>query len=149
MNLPNYWLNEEDGIILCGKIDWLEYIEESDSVNIIDFKTGKNEESEGSLQLPIYLLLATNTQSKQVTGAAYWYLDRDDGIVQKKLPDMNESFEKVYSVARRVKLARQINHFKCPKDGCFACRPYERILKGEGEKVAVSETRQDIYVLPD
>jgi ATP-dependent helicase/DNAse subunit B len=149
MGLPNYYLSEEDNIILCGKIDWLEYEEESDSVHIIDFKTGKNEEAEDSLQLPIYLLLATNTQSKIVSGASYWYLDRDDGMVDKKLPDMKESFEKVIKVARRIKLARQINHFKCPKDGCFACRPYERILKGEGELVSVSDTRQDIYILPD
>jgi ATP-dependent helicase/DNAse subunit B len=149
INLPNYFLSEEDNIILCGKIDWLEYKEKSDSVHIIDFKTGKNVEPEDSLQLPIYLLLATNTQSKKVSGASYWYLDRDERLVKKKLPDIKESFEKVYSVARRIKLARQINHFKCPKGGCYSCRPYERILKGEGEKVGVSDTRQDIYVLND
>jgi CRISPR/Cas system-associated exonuclease Cas4 (RecB family) len=149
INLPNYWISEEDNIILCGKIDWLEYKGKSDSVHIIDFKTGKNEEPEDSLQLPIYLLLATNTQSKEVSGASYWYLDRDDGLIEKKLPDMKKSFEKVYAVARRIKLARQINHFKCPKNGCFSCRPYERILRGEGEKVGVSGTRQDVYILTD
>jgi len=149
INLPNYFLSEEDNIILCGKIDWLEYLPETNSVHIIDFKTGKNTEPEDSLQLPIYLLLATNTQGRKVSGASYWYLDRDDGIVEKKLPDISESFEKVYTVARRIKLARQINHFKCPKGGCFACRPYERILKGEGEMVGVSDTRQDMYILPD
>jgi len=67
MDLPHYWLSETDNIILCGKIDWLEYVPEEDAVNIIDFKTGKNEEREDSLQLPIYLLLATNTQSKKYT----------------------------------------------------------------------------------
>ncbi|KKS00266.1 MAG: hypothetical protein UU51_C0013G0001, partial [Microgenomates group bacterium GW2011_GWC1_41_20] len=45
MNLPHYWLNAEEGIILSGKIDWLQYVEKDDSVRIIDFKTGKNEES--------------------------------------------------------------------------------------------------------
>ena len=149
MNLPKYFLSQEDNIILCGKIDWLEYREKDDSVRIIDFKTGKNEEPEDSLQLPIYLLLATNTQSKKVSGASYWYLDRDEGLTDKKLPDMEKSFEKVYTVARRIKLARQINHFKCPQGGCYSCRPYERIIKGEGEKVAVSDTRQDVYILPD
>jgi ATP-dependent helicase/DNAse subunit B len=157
MGLPNYWLNEEENIILCGKIDWLEYKEKSDSVHIIDFKTGKNEEREDSLQLPIYLLLATNTQSKTVSGVSYWYLDRPSleaterqvGLVEKKLPDMKQSFEKVYEVARRIKLARKINHFKCPKDGCFSCRPYEKILKREGEKVGVSDTKQDLYILND
>ena len=149
MNLPNYFLSEEDNIILCGKIDWLEYRKKDDSVHIIDFKTGKNEEPQDSLQLPIYLLLATNTQSKKVSGASYWYLDRDEGLTEKKLPDIKKSFEKVYTVARRIKLARQINHFKCPKGGCFACRPYEKILKGEGELVGTSDTRQDVYILPD
>jgi ATP-dependent helicase/DNAse subunit B len=149
MNLPHYWLNEEDGIILCGKIDWLKYKEEDDSVHIIDFKTGKNEEKEDSLQLPIYLLLAENTQTKKVSGVSYWYLDQDSGLTEKKLPNIKESYEKVYKVAKRIQLARKINHFKCPKDGCYACRPYERILKGEGEFVGVSDTRQDIYILND
>jgi len=153
MNLPHYWLNEEEGIILGGKIDWLRYIEKDDSVEVIDFKTGKNEEKEDSLQLPIYLLVATHTQTKKVAGAAYWYLDRDDlsaqagGLVEKKLPSEPEAYERVYKVAKRIQLARKINHFKCPKDGCYACRPYERILKGEGEFVGVSDTRQDIYIL--
>ena len=149
MNLPHYWLSSEDGIILCGKIDWLEYRKKDDSVRIIDFKTGKNEEKEDSLQLPIYLLMATNTQSKKVGAVAYWYLDRDEGMIEKKLTDPDKSFEKVYEVARRIKLARQIKHFKCSKGGCFSCRPYERILKGEGEKVGVSDTRQDLYILKD
>lgn len=149
MNLPNYWLDEKEGIILCGKIDWLAYNEKDDSVQIIDFKTGKNEEKEDSLQLPIYLLLATNTQSKKVTGVSYWYLNRDDGIVEKKLPDIKESNEKVLKIAQRIQLARKINHFKCPTDGCYACRPYEKILKGGGEFVGVSDTRQDVYTLRD
>lgn len=147
MNLPHFWLNKEDGIILAGKIDWLSYSEETDSVEIIDFKTGRNEEKEDSLQLPIYLLVATHTQSKKVTGAYYWYLDKDEGMAEKKLPDENTSYEKVYAVAKRIRLARKINHFKCPTGGCWACRPYERILKGEGKLVGVSDTRQDIYTL--
>ena len=149
MNLPHFWLDEKEGIILCGKIDWLSYNEKDDSVQIIDFKTGKNEEKEDSLQLPIYLLIATNTQTKDISGAAYWYLDRDSGITQKELPDLGESYDRVYKVAKRIQLARKINHFKCPKEGCYACRPYEKILKGEGEFVGVSDTRQDIYILKD
>ncbi len=149
MNLPHFWLNQDDGIILGGKIDWLKYNQTDDSVQIIDFKTGKNEEKEDSLQLPIYLLVATNTQSKKVDGAAYWYLDRDDGIVEKKLPEAREAYERVYKIAKRIQLARKINHFKCPTGGCFACRPFEKILKGEGEFVGVSDTRQDVYMLND
>lgn len=148
MNLPNYWLSEEDEIILCGKIDWLEYIKKDDSIHIIDFKTGKYEEKKESLQLPIYLLLVTNTQKRKVSGASYWYLNKDNKPVKQKLPKEKESFEKVYEIAKRIKLARQLEHFKCPHSGCMKCTPLERVLRGDGEKVGVSNTRQDIYILP-
>lgn len=144
--LPYFWLSEEENIILCGKIDWLEYLPD-DSVHIIDFKTGKNDEDAESLQLPIYLLLATNTQKRLVSKASYWYLDRDDFIIEKTLPDLFSAKEEVFKIARRIKLARQMNHFKCPKDGCFACRPLEKVLKGEGRKVGISEYNQDIYIV--
>ncbi len=149
MGLPNYYLSEEDNIILCGKVDWLEYLPDSDTVHIIDFKTGKNEENDDSLQLPIYLLIATNTQSKDVSKASYWYLDTDTGLVEKKLPKIEDAKEKVLSIARKIKEAREKNIFECPKGGCFNCRPLERVLRGEGEKVGVSGTRQDIYILND
>ena len=146
--IPNYYLSEEDDIILCGKIDWLEYLEETDSIHIIDFKTGKNEENNESLQLPIYLLLATNTQNRKVEKASYWYLEKNSELTPKELPNLVDSQDKVLTVARRIKLARQLNHFVCPTGGCMKCRPLERILKSEGEKVGVSDTKQDIYILP-
>lgn len=145
--LPYYWLSADDGIILCGKIDWLEYLEKSESVHIIDFKTGKNEEPEDSLQLPIYYLLAVNTQNRKVEKASYWYLDSLPNPVEVKLPNLEESFTKVYDVARRIKLGRQINYFRCPTKGCFACRDLERVLNGEAVKVGVSDYQQDIYIL--
>ncbi len=145
--LPYFWLSEKDNIILCGKIDWIEYLDDG-SVHIIDFKTGKNEEKEDSLQLPIYCLLASNTQKRKVSKASYWYLGNAQKPVSKPLPDLNDAYEKVYEVAKRMKLGKQINYFKCPKGGCFACTPLERILNGEGEKVGVSEYNQDIYILP-
>lgn len=146
--IPNFYLSEEDNIILCGKIDWIEYLPETDSVHIIDFKTGKNEENEESLQLPIYLLLATNLQTRSVSKASYWYLDKNDELTPKELPNLIDSKEKVLTIARRIKLARQLNHFVCPKGGCIKCRPLERVLKSEGLKVGVSDTKQDIYILP-
>ena len=75
-DLPYFWLSEEDNLILCGKIDWMVYEEESDSIQIIDFKTGRLEEKNDSLQLPIYYLLAINCQKRPVTGVSFWYLDR-------------------------------------------------------------------------
>ncbi len=145
--IPNYWLSEKDNLILCGKIDWLEYLPKNNSVHIVDFKTGKNTENEGSLQLPIYLLLATNTQKRKVEKASYWYLDNDLEIIEKELPDIKEAYDTVFNVANRIKLARQLNRFVCPYDGCRNCLPYERILKGEGERVGISGTNQDIYIL--
>ncbi len=149
MNLPRYDFSKKDNIILCGKIDWLKYDEGTDSVHIIDFKTGKNEEADGSLQLPIYLLLATNTQSKKVGGASYWYLDRDDGIVEKKLPDPDYSYKEILDIGLQIKAARESGDMKCIHGGCNHCRPLERVFSGEGEWVGVSDTNQDIYFLSD
>jgi ATP-dependent helicase/DNAse subunit B len=146
--LPYYWLSDSENIILCGKIDWLEYLEDNNSVHIIDFKTGRREEEEDSLQLPIYLLLASNTQKRPVSKASYWYLDKDNGIVEKNLPEISEAEEKVYKVANRIKLARQINHLICKDGGCRHCYPLERVLKGDGKLVGVSEYGQDLYILP-
>lgn len=145
--LPWYWFNEKENIILCGKIDWIEYLEKTNSIHIIDFKTGKNEESEDSLQLPIYLLLATNLQNRKVEKASYWYLNSSEKPAEVKLPNIESAYDQIYTVGKRIKLGRQINHFKCPKGGCYACRDLERILKGEGEKVGISEYKQDIYLL--
>lgn len=146
---PNFHLSEEDNIILCGKIDWLIYKPEDDSVHILDFKTGKNEESGESLQLPIYQLLLKNLQKRKVTGASYWYLDRDDKPIDVSLPSVEESFERVYKIAKQVKEAREKSEFLCPNGspGCFFCKPFEKIIKGEAEYVGVGEMRQDLYMV--
>ncbi len=146
---PNFYLSEEDNIILCGLIDWLEYIPEDDSIKVIDFKTGKHDENEDSLQLPIYLLLLNELQKRPVSGAAYWYLDREDGYVEKSLPSASEAKEEVLSVARKVKAAREKGEYDCPRgiEGCFSCRPFEAILKGEAEYLGVGGFGQDIYFL--
>ena len=145
--LPYYWFSEEDNIILCGKVDWIEYLEKTDSVHIIDFKSGKFEEGKDSLQLPIYYLLATNLQNRNVEKASYWYLDKDPAPKEVKLPEKDEANAKIEKLAKRIKLARQINHFVCPTNGCKHCLPFERVLKGEGKMVSLSDFNQEIYVL--
>ncbi len=149
-DLPHYWLSEEEGIILCGKIDWLQYLSNEDAVHIIDFKTGRKKEDSNSLQLPIYHLLVHNVQKRKVAKASYWYLQTDDEPVEKKLPDLEEAHDKVLKVAKKIKLARQLEHFKCPQgeDGCPFCRPLDKIVAGEGKKVGTNDYDQDIYVLP-
>jgi ATP-dependent helicase/DNAse subunit B len=147
-DLPHFDLSPKDEIILSGKIDWLNY-DEDDTVKIYDFKTGKNEESDDSLQLPIYLLLATNTQSKKVSGAYYWYLDRENGIVEKELPDAEESRRRVLELALKIKELNVIGVEKCSKGSCMHCRSLERVFNGEGEFVGVSDMNQDVYFLND
>lgn len=149
MKLPYYWLSEEDNMILCGKIDWLKYIPETDSVEIIDFKTSKNEEGKESLQLPIYSLLVNHCQKRKVDGAWYWYLENNDELTKKELPDVKEEEEKILKIGKKIKLARQLEIFKCPngEKGCRACRPMEMILKGEAELAGSDEYRADVYVL--
>jgi ATP-dependent helicase/DNAse subunit B len=145
--LPNYYLSEEENIILCGKIDWLEYIPEDDSVHIIDFKTGRNDEKADSLQLPIYHLLVRNCQKRKVSKASYWYLDREDVPNQVNLPSVEEAFERVFAAAKKVKAARLRGEYACPRNGCFGCRPFEAILQKEAEFVGVGGYSQDMYIL--
>lgn len=149
MDLPHYWLSETDNIILCGKIDWLKYYPDTDSVEIIDFKTSRHEEGEDSLQLPIYSLLVHNCQNREVTAASYWYLDSSDELTPKKLPDLKEAEEKILKIAKRMKLQKSLGKFDCPcgEAGCRACRPYESILKGEAEFVGLDDYRADVYIL--
>ncbi len=146
---PNFYLSEGDNIILCGLIDWLEYIEEDDSIRVLDFKTGRNEEDNDSLQLPIYLLLLNALQNRKVSGAAYWYLDRDDAPVEVSLPNLEEARTKVLSVAREVKQAREQKAYDCPRgeSGCFCCTPYEKILRGQAEYLGIGGYGQDMYFI--
>ncbi len=143
---PNFWLSEADNIILNGKIDWLEYLPETDSVHIIDFKTGKNDERPDSLQLPIYYLLATSTQTHPVTKASYWYIDRSSSPTEQKLPDKDKSYQKILKIAKAIKLARQLNRFPCPHQGCSACKPLEAILNHEAEYVGLDNLKRDVYI---
>ncbi len=149
MDLPHFWLSKENNFILCGKIDWLEYLPETDSVHIIDFKTGKVQNDENSLQLPIYRLLVENCQTWPVEKASYWYL-RHNKIVKKELPSSEEAKEKVMEIGKKIKLANQLNKFSCPEGekGCRYCRGLERVVDGEGELVATGKYGSDIFVLP-
>jgi RecB family exonuclease len=109
-------------------VDWIEFLPD-ETLHIVDFKTGKREESDGSLQLPIYLLLCNKLRPQwKVSRASYWYLESPGRFVEKELPDAETAFRDVYDVALRVKQAREAGEFKCPKGegGCIHCRPYEK-----------------------
>lgn len=161
----NFYLSEENNIILNGLVDWIEYLPETDSLHIVDFKTGKNEEKDGSLQLPIYLLLCDALHKKRkVTKASYWYLESDK-MIEKELPNIDVARQEVLSTALMVKEARDIakrdgveKAFMCPQGaydvvaktgGCNNCIPYEFIISGDKavEFVGVGGFSQDMYVI--
>lgn len=145
--LPHFFLSEEDGIILCGKIDWIRYIEATDTVELYDFKTGKHKEDDSSLQLPIYTLIMKYCQKRNVSGAYYWYLQTDDDFVTKELPDVDEAYKKVLEIGKKVKATRESGVYDCPTGGCRECEQYEKILRGEAEYVGVGGYNQDLYIL--
>lgn len=159
---PNFFLSEDHNIILNGLVDWIEYLPD-DTLHIIDFKTGKKEENDNSLQLPIYLLLCNALQKRKVTKASYWYLESGT-VVEKELPDAETAYRDVMEIALKVKEARRIAKkegenavFVCPRGaynpetkegGCFGCLPYEKIIaKDESvEFVGVGGFNQDMYI---
>ena len=129
-------------------------------MHIIDFKTGKNQESEGSLQLPIYHLLVHRCQERKVSRASYWYLGQSYTLAEQSLPALEDAETKLLKIARDMQLARKLERFVCPekegglppvasaKGGCRDCRPMEAILKREAEFVCSDEYNYDVYVLP-
>lgn len=148
--LPYYWLSDQDNLILCGKVDWLEYLEDTDSIRIIDFKTGKFDEDGDSLQLPIYYLLVSHVQNRPVSSIQYWYLLKDKEPTEVPIPDVINSEQTILEIAKRIVLARKMERFVClNKDGCVLCRPYENVLNGLGKRVGKDGHNQDIYVMLD
>lgn len=146
--LPHYWLSEDDNIILCGKIDWIEYLKDQDSVHIIDFKTGKGEEDPDSLQLPIYYLLASNCQKRSVAKMSYWYIEQKGSPTSADLPDPDKAYKNVLDIAKKISLARKLDRFPCSQDtGCKHCRPYEAVLAGRGTLVGTNDFGQDVFVV--
>lgn len=143
---PRYLLSVEENILLCGKIDWLEYFPEDNSVHIIDFKTGLHEEDADSLQLPIYALLVKNCQKRDIRKMSYWYLEKSDEPIEMALPDFEEAYENVMRVAKQIKQARAERVFVCKRNGCYACKPLEQIVKGQARFIRTSGY-QDIYAL--
>ena len=70
-----------------------------------------------------------------------------DLSIEKKLPDKKKAKEKILKIAKEIKLARQLERFKCPHNGCKACKPFEAIINGEAELVGKDNINRDVYVL--
>ena len=159
--IPNIYLSEKENIILCGLVDWVEYLESTDSLKVIDFKTGKNDESEDSFQLPIYKILVDNLQNKRkVTNAAYWYLDRDKNPKDVEIfeEDAEEVRNKILEIGIEIKKRKPTLDFPCKykKEGmekCKFCDDFDAIYNSEKEDdknviyLGTGEYKQDLYFI--
>ncbi len=159
--IPNIYLSEKENIILCGLVDWVEYLPETDSLKVIDFKTGKNEENEDSYQLPIYKILVENLQNKRkVTAAAYWYLDRDKCPKDIEIfdEDIEEIKKKILEVGIEIKKRKPTLDFECKykeegMENCKYCNDFELIFNSENIPnqnvvyLGEGEYKQDLYFI--
>ncbi len=172
--IPNIYISEKENIILCGSIDWIVYKEKV--VCVIDFKTGRNEESEESSQLLIYKKLFESLQNKwKVNQYAYYYLESDkikykdwtEAEVNNRIEQMTKemirvgveirdsrydllwSKDKKYIEKYFPKDNFQAN-FKCKNgvSGCRNCLPYESIIRGQAVYVGQGNYGQDLYAQP-
>lgn len=138
-----------EDIILCGNVDWVEVLPDG-SLHIIDFKTGKNEEKNESLQLPIYLLLAAAfSPQRPVTKMSYWYLTKNDLPTEVPMPEMTGVLEQLKTVGESMRNARKTypEGIPCPFKGCRYCKEYEAVLEGKLKRVGYDATREKILYL--
>ncbi len=176
--IPNIILEERENIILCGSIDWIAYsknpLKSKPEIIVLDFKTGRNEESEESKQLLLYKILFESLQDKwQVDRYAYYYLDKDE-IIYKDWQEGKELKEKIEEIKKEfIRIGVEIrdkryqcfyskddkyieryivrenfeDNFKCPfgSSGCRNCIPYEKVLRREAKYVGLSLYGQDLY----
>lgn len=143
------WLSEAENIVLCGNVDWAEYLPDK-SLHIIDFKTGRHEEEDGSLQLGIYVLLAENKKHLPVSKLSYWYLDHDTEPVIQELPDLTNVKEELLTVGKKMKEVRSKNptDIVCPSGGCRYCLEYESVIRKQAQHVGYdSRMGRELYIV--
>lgn len=147
--LPRLRLFPDKDILLVGSFDWIEVLEQG-GFHIIDFKTGKKEEKEDSLQLPIYLVLGVYTLKNPIEKMSYWYLEKDEGPVTKKLAAPESYLPILQEKAIKIKKAVEEGNLVCtaPKGMCAKCEKYERVLSGDAEYVGFDrKMNREIYAV--
>jgi hypothetical protein len=71
-----------------------------------------------------------------------------DELTPKILPDLDTAEKKILEIGVQIKAARQLGVFKCAQgNGCFACKPFEAIVRREAQFVGIDEYNTDVYVL--
>lgn len=145
---PHFPISLEYNLVLNGAIDWLEYLEDKNSIRVTDFKTGRNDEKEESFQLPIYYLLIDNLDKKKkykVDSVAYWYLDHENKkentehkeleiieLNKEKLEEIKKKEKEIIEIGKSIKAFRENGIYKCNNEkvegeGCFYCRDFEKV----------------------
>ncbi|MDI9355121.1 MAG: PD-(D/E)XK nuclease family protein [Cyanobium sp. MAG06] len=84
-------------------------------MSIIDFKTGKNEESADSLQLFIYYYLLSRLQNTPIRDAYYLYLNntaKESELVKYNIDDIK--IDEKYYIDKLLSVANNI--LDCKKD---------------------------------
>ncbi|MFH2109278.1 MAG: PD-(D/E)XK nuclease family protein [Patescibacteria group bacterium] len=145
---PKYDLGKD--MVVNGKLDWVEM--DGDYFHIVDFKTGRNEEKDNSLQMPIYSLLVQNEFKTEKIKSSYWYLDSSPTPILFNLPEKEKTLSELIFWGERIKLAHETSSFRCKSGGdfCWACKDFVRVKNGEGKIVSVDHNRsQNIYILKD
>lgn len=146
-NLPQTTLFKN--VKLVGCFDWVEIL--PDGLHVIDFKTGKKEESSSSLQLPIYRILANKNYDLKVKKTSYWYLRKDPVPVPQKMKTIKESLTIIKEKASEIQKTIDEKNFFCSSrySRCFWCRTYESVFSGKAEFVGVDERMgRDLFYLP-
>ncbi len=142
--IPSMLLSQKDNIILCGVVDWIEVLLDG-SLHIIDFKTGKKNDEESSLQLAVYMLLVAAYLKRSVSKMSYWYLAHDDGLVEAEIPDVESVTKFLIEKGQRIKEAKSQAKLSCTKGGCRYCEKFEKVTHGEGEYVGPSSHDRELY----
>lgn len=150
-NMPAYGFLRyilDEKIILNGKVDFLGLLPD-DSLRVVDFKTGKNDEKD-PIQLHIYAILAESNFQKPVSKIGYWYLDREDSPKNAVLDPLEGQLEQLERKALEIEQAVKEDNWVCVKGEalCEDCRNYQAIIDGKGEYLfSDEEFRKDIFYL--
>ncbi|MCH8820950.1 PD-(D/E)XK nuclease family protein [Patescibacteria group bacterium] len=140
-NFPKIKLFPDKDLVLVGNFDWIAPFD--DGLHIVDFKTGQHEEDEGSLQLPIYSILANENLDKPVRKTSYWYLDKDDEPKEVDMKDLDKSLDIIKEKSLALEKARKENNFSDHKsENCFFCKEYETVLASKAEHVGTDHKRK-------
>lgn len=147
ISFPKLPLVGENDVVLVGNFDWLGKTPKG--LHILDFKTGK-EESEDSLQLPIYAILAKHVIKKPVSKVSYWYLDRDDEPVEMQIPDLEKTLKIVKEKAAKMADSIKFQDFPCGAgaDYCKNCHEYYRVVNDQAEHVQTDfKRKREVFYL--